>query len=304
MKQKSTISNKGERCPIKSSNFQDVCVIGASIEKNHPDSKIFCAKNYAYYTMNYIMAGYGWATYGGIKTKLCPDMLYVVYPNSDFTIVQDKTNPYTLAWMNLDGTRIKSIMHRIGIDVKNPIIQLKCDERLRNYFKQTPSKCKNNFEKSDLIALNSFYNIINLIFKQTSADDKPASRSDAIASIATQYVKDHYQDPELSVEQISRAINVSQRHLSMTFKKNTGVGLRRFITNCRLAMATELLTEGELSIQEISSRCGFYSPYYFSLVYKKYNAVPPSQTKKDFKSEKRNNQLEEKEIKKQTTEDV
>lgn len=98
----------------------------------------------------------------------------------------------------------------------------------------------------------------------------------------------------MSVEQISRTINVSQRHLSTTFKKSTGVGLRRFITNCRLAMATELLTEGELSIQEISSRCGFYSPYYFSLVYKKYNAVPPSQTIKQFKAEKRNNQLEEK----------
>ena len=72
------------------------------------------------------------------------------------------------------------------------------------------------------------------------------------------------------------------------------MGLRRFIINCRLALATELLTKGELSIQEISSRCGFYSPYYFSLVYKKYNAVPPSQTIKQFKAEKRNNQLEEK----------
>lgn len=283
--------NKGVRCPIKSSYFQDVCVIGVSIEKNHPDSAPFCAKNYAYYTMNYIIDGYGWATYGGKTVRLCPDMLYVVYPNSDATIVQDKDDPYTLAWMNLDGTKIKSIMHRIGIDSQNLTLQLKRDERLRNYFKQMPEMCRNDYEKSDIIALTSFYNIIYLILKQTSVDDKSFVHSDTIAGIATQYVKDHYPDPELSVKQIAEAIGVSQRHLSTTFKQTTGVELRRFITNCRLTMATELLTKGELSIQEIATQCGFYSPYYFSLVYKKYNAVPPSQTKKDFKEEKQTHDI-------------
>lgn len=219
MNNKQPNRNKGVRCPIKSSYFQDVCVIGASIEKNHPDSAPFCAKNYAYYTMNYIVNGYGWATYGGKTVRLCPDMLYVVYPNSDATIVQDKDDPYTLAWMNLDGTKIKAIMQRIGIDNQNLTIQLKRDNRLRNCFQQTPSRCKNNFEKSDIIALESFYSIIALILEQTSADNKSFSRSDTIAGIATQYVKDHYQNPELSVEQIARAIGVSQRHLSTTFKK-------------------------------------------------------------------------------------
>ena len=291
MNNKQPNRNKGVRCPIKSSYFQDVCVIGVNIEKNHPDSAPFCAKNYAYYTMNYIIDGYGWATYGGKTVRLCPDMLYVVYPNSDATIVQDKDDPYTLAWMTLDGTKIKSIMHRIGIDSQNLTLQLKRDERLRNYFTQMPAKCRNDYEKSDIIALNSFYNIICLILKQTFVDDKSFARSDTIASIATQYVKDHYPDPELSVEQIAEAIGISRRHLSTTFKKTTGVELRRFITNCRLAMATELLTKSELSIQEIATQCGFYSPYYFSLVYKKYNAVPPSQTRKDFKEEKQNHDI-------------
>ena len=45
-------------------------------------------------------------------------------------------------------------------------------------------------------------------------------------------------------------------------------------------MATELLTRGELSIQENFQPMGLLSPYYFSLGYKKYNAVPPLQTKK------------------------
>lgn len=291
MKQKQTNQNKGVLCPIKNSVLQDVCVIGASIEKNLPESAPFCAKNYAFYTMNYIVNGYGWATYGGKTVRLCPDMLYVVFPNSDATIVQDKDDPYTLAWMNLDGTKIKSIIHRIGIDNQNLTIQLKRDDRLRNYFKQTPTKCRNNYKNSDIIALNAFYNIICLILEQTSADDKPFTRSDAIAEIATQYVKDHYQDPELNVGQIAKAINVSQRHLSTTFKKSTGVALRHFITNCRIAKATELLVKGKLSIQEIATQCGFYSPYYFSLVYKKYNAVPPSQTKKDFKEEKQNHDV-------------
>lgn len=173
MKTNETSRNRSVRCPVKSSDFQDISVIGASIEKNNPFAKPFCAKDYAYYTMNYIINGYGWATYAGKTVRLCPDMLYVVYPNSEATIVQDEKQPYTLAWMNLDGAKVKKIMQRIGIAPDRLTIQLERDDRLRNCFKQAPSQCKNDIEKSDLISLKYFYDIIFLILKQTAKNSPP-----------------------------------------------------------------------------------------------------------------------------------
>lgn len=99
--------NKGIRCPIKISDFQDVNIVSFNVEKNHPHSSVSSQRDFAYYTIRYILKGYGTATYNGVKTRLKPDMLFVTYPNSNSTIVQDCEDPYTLAWFVCDGAKVK-----------------------------------------------------------------------------------------------------------------------------------------------------------------------------------------------------
>lgn len=283
MKSQRINRNTGIRCPIKNSNFQDVNVISFSIERNHSESQAFSASNFPYYTFNYIVSGAGWATYNGNRYKLLHDMLYVVFPNTDSTIVQDEKDPYTLAWFVCDGTKVKRIVHRLGIDENNLILQLKPDERLRKIFSQTPMKCKNGISKSDIAALSSFYQIIDLILDQTECNVTESSKASLLVEAATQYVKDNCKNPDLTVKKVGEVIGVTPKHLSTVFKRETGNELGKFITNCKLSEATELMRTQKYSVSEIAQICGFSSPYYFSSVYKKYNLISPSLAMKEYK---------------------
>lgn len=277
--------NKGIRCPVKQSGLQDVNVISCSYEHNAPSSATSSNAKFGYYTVRYIIEGRGYATINGVTHNLDQDMVYISFPDADSTIVQDKNEPYALAWFVVDGLAVKNILSEVCSGQKDIILKLAPDEKLRKIFTTTPYKCKNDIEHSDFIALSAFYEIMYRIARQTRKNTKPASKTNSHVKNASQYVQDNYADPFLSVTKIATEIGIAPKYLSTIFKATTGIDLNKYITNKRLAEANALLEKGVFSITQISEMCGFTSPYYFSTVYKKYNVIPPSIVASKYKNE-------------------
>jgi AraC-like DNA-binding protein len=93
-----------------------------------------------------------------------------------------------------------------------------------------------------------------------------------------QHVRRHLADPDLSVEQIARALNVSRRHLYNAFADEpdgvAGFLLARRIEACRLAFDDPRLADR--SITEIALAFGFSNPAHFSRVFRSHTGVSPS----------------------------
>jgi AraC-like DNA-binding protein len=93
-----------------------------------------------------------------------------------------------------------------------------------------------------------------------------------------QHVMRHLADPDLSVEQIARALNVSRRHLYNAFADEpdgvAGFLLARRIEACRLAFDDPRLADR--SITEIALAFGFSNPAHFSRVFRNHTGVSPS----------------------------
>ena len=158
---------------------------------------------------------------------------------------------------------------------------------MRSLFIKTPTNCKNNIANSDIIALSAFYNIMELILAQRCVPDARDSNSAIHVNAAMQYISDNFSDSELTALAVSKAIVIAPKYLSRIFKQQTGTDLGRYITNRRLSAATELMQKCEYSLAEISRMCGFASPYYFSVVFKKYNKITPSMAVKEYKNKLR-----------------
>ena len=60
------------------------------------------------------------------------------------------------------------------------------------------------------------------------------------------------------------------------FKQYTGKSPLNYLIQIRLALACELLLDTNLSIREISLKCGFDNEYYFSNFFKMHKGVPPT----------------------------
>ena len=82
-------------------------------------------------------------------------------------------------------------------------------------------------------------------------------------------------NPELSVMWLARQLGCSPDHLSRAFHQHRGIRLSRYIEECRLEQAIELLQTSNLKIAAIAWTCGFSSPSYFDRIFMKLRGTTP-----------------------------
>ena len=82
-------------------------------------------------------------------------------------------------------------------------------------------------------------------------------------------------NPELSVIWLARQLGCSRDHLSRTFHQHSGIRLSRYIEECRLEHAVQLLETSNLKIAAIAWTCGFSSPSYFDRIFMKLRGTTP-----------------------------
>lgn len=85
---------------------------------------------------------------------------------------------------------------------------------------------------------------------------------------------------ELSLNQLSSAINVSENHISETLSQHLGVNFFSFINQYRVEEAKKLLTNTSQSIIDISLESGFNSRSTFNSAFKKAEGVTPTAYRK------------------------
>ncbi len=94
---------------------------------------------------------------------------------------------------------------------------------------------------------------------------------------ARQYIREHYHDPELTLERLAAELNVSAVYLSRVIRQELDMSYIQLLTQTRLEKAAQLLHASDLSIAEIAERVGYESQHYFSAVFKKGTGVSPNQ---------------------------
>lgn len=80
---------------------------------------------------------------------------------------------------------------------------------------------------------------------------------------------------EIRLEVMAKKFFISADYLSKVFRKETGTGIREFITEKRMFLARELLNSGRLSISRVAYECGYDNFSYFTKVFKKTYGMTP-----------------------------
>jgi Response regulator containing CheY-like receiver domain and AraC-type DNA-binding domain len=92
---------------------------------------------------------------------------------------------------------------------------------------------------------------------------------------AIYYMERHYHE-EISLDDLSQYIGLSSQHLSKLFKDETGINYVEYLTNMRIDMAKNLLSEGTQTVKEICYSVGYNDPNYFSRIFKRIVGISPS----------------------------
>ena len=104
--------------------------------------------------------------------------------------------------------------------------------------------------------------------------------------IVYDYIQANFQN-KISLNEISELINMSPISFNRFIKNRTGKTFVNYVNCTRISYATRLLLEEELTIGEISYKCGFNNIANFNRIFKKTKNCTPSEFKNEFNGIKR-----------------
>ena len=98
----------------------------------------------------------------------------------------------------------------------------------------------------------------------------------------TGIIEAHIDDPMFDIPMLCQELGISRSLIFAKFKALTGMTPNNFILNFRLKFAATLLKQYKtMPISEVSDRCGFSSPVYFSQCFKKQFGMTPHHYRKE-----------------------
>ncbi|GAA3727824.1 hypothetical protein GCM10022225_06520 [Plantactinospora mayteni] len=108
--------------------------------------------------------------------------------------------------------------------------------------------------------------------------------SDAITR-AVAYMRENYDDSELSLDVVAREAHISRYHFSRSFKAQTGRRFIDYLTMLRLSQARTLLAETDEPVTVICHSVGYRDLSHFERTFKGWFAVAPSEFRRRHQAE-------------------
>ncbi|MDR1542619.1 MAG: AraC family transcriptional regulator [Clostridiales bacterium] len=160
---------------------------------------------------------------------------------------------------------MRSTLMRIVNEFKHDV---NIDSLLRMDFSATP----------EYSALQSFTKAYIAICE--TVNSKKKSHSQQLIERILERINSSYADPNMSVELLASAFDITPTYFSRFFKEQTAQAFSSYLENLRMKKACELLENTSQSIDSIAAIVGYNSAYSFRRAFKKNLGVVPSEYRK------------------------
>ena len=115
-----------------------------------------------------------------------------------------------------------------------------------------------------------------IVFSATSISEKKTESTSDVVEASKAYIEANY-TKNITLDDLSMAVNISSYYLSRIFKETTGENFIDYLTKLRIERAKELLATTQYSMKEIGSMSGYPDPNYFSKIFKKSVGMTPTE---------------------------
>lgn len=115
--------------------------------------------------------------------------------------------------------------------------------------------------------------LLILIYRHIDEVYLPICTNDALIK-AIAYLRLNYQS-EFSITDVAEYAGVGERYLRKLFSQYLNISPLDYLNQLRINKSMELLRNTEMSVKEVSFKCGFNSPQYFSRLFKRQTGLSP-----------------------------
>ena len=180
---------------------------------------------------------------------------FVKYASFNFTLLDDSFLPPKIVLRESITNNIYKLLSIFPVEYRDPSIRAK------------------KYVQPALYSLEKLKNILNLILLELNDAAKYESSNRHILNII-QYVESHIYEP-ITLELISKKFQFSKEYVSYLFKKETNKNITSYIIESKMNHALQMMSESDMTLNEICENLSYNSYSYFSRCFKKsFNCSP------------------------------
>ena len=107
----------------------------------------------------------------------------------------------------------------------------------------------------------------------------------SIINEAKLYMSENYRNPNLMLQDVAKAVNMSKSRFSTVFSQHAGQTFTEYLIYLRLNKAKELLRTTNLRSSQVAEETGYNDSHYFSYIFKKNTGLTPSEYRMQYQNQ-------------------
>lgn len=98
--------------------------------------------------------------------------------------------------------------------------------------------------------------------------------ADAVSKRVVEFIQQHYAE-DVHLPEIARVLGMSERRIRQKFQESVGIPPMRYLLQCRVEQAKELINYSDYALKEIAERVGFKNIHHFTRVFSEIAGISP-----------------------------
>jgi AraC-like DNA-binding protein len=214
--------------------------------------------------------------------KLC-DTVYTIKKGSFFFLSSNlpheyyaSTDRWEVEWIVFTGSQVEGILSELSFG-KYHVGILDNISRTEALYHKIFISLKPEDKPGKIIASGALYELLTelsaLLHMRNNA---AATEANTILTQVKQYIEEHYTQ-NITMEELSTLVQITPQYLCKLFNKYLHLRPMQYITMKRIQYAKKLLSDHQLSVNDIAHAVGFNDCSYFSAIFRKYEMISPTE---------------------------
>lgn len=191
----------------------------------------------------------------------CP---HEYYPNEDV---------WDIHWVVPSGYAIDGLLSHFGFD-SLCIFELDNVKMLDHHFRKMHDALMGDRIYGNYRASGYLYDFLIEFHRLVTEAGTTATANSAVIK-AVDYINANYTE-EITMDQLCEVSGISKQHLCRLFRSSLNSRPMEYTAKRRIQVAKELLTDTNLSVEEIAEKTGFCTGSYFCKLFKRYEGMTPT----------------------------
>jgi len=240
------------------------------------------------YKMVLVIEGSGFFRLRGQDKLVRAGDLFFCFPDVIHHYFANPSDPWTIKWFSFNGSSCDQIMRSLGATPQDPIFTDCMTGRLLGFVNEIIEGMKrDNTHTYAAIGYSYLFfdELLTIRNNEGLASESEVADNELLEKIK-RFVQLNYANA-LSVDVIAAHLNYSRSFISHFFKQHVGISLPQFVNELRIRRACELLTDTDLSNEQIAMSVGYSDTLYFIKVFKRQTQMTPQKYRQSTQSDLR-----------------